>query len=74
MHSKRLWGCFHAVVESVNRRVECQGAGDMRGYWARPASAEDRLPVVLVIHEAGLDRRINAGSAGNRGSVGEKLL
>jgi carboxymethylenebutenolidase len=28
-----------------------KGAGSIRGYLARPASAEDRLPAVLVIHE-----------------------
>ena len=28
-----------------------KGAGKMRGYLARPASAEDKLPAVLVIHE-----------------------
>ena len=28
-----------------------KGAGDMRGYLVRPASAEGKLPAVLVIHE-----------------------
>jgi carboxymethylenebutenolidase len=28
-----------------------KGAGKMRGYLARPASAEDKLPAVVVIHE-----------------------
>ena len=28
-----------------------KGAGSIRGYLAQPASAEDRLPAVLVIHE-----------------------
>jgi carboxymethylenebutenolidase len=28
-----------------------KGAGKMRGYLARPATAEDKLPAVLVVHE-----------------------
>ncbi len=31
--------------------ASAQGAGTMRGYLARPAKSEDKLPAVLVIHE-----------------------